>query len=70
MMPEPSETGKQKYEGYPAGKDGFGRPCEESKPGFYEDLPCTCKPDCPSNCKGQCGCEACSAAYGDFLSLE
>lgn len=27
--------------------------------------PCTCKPDCPSACKGGCGCEACRWAYND-----
>lgn len=32
--------------------------------------PCTCVERCPAPCKGQCGCEACSEAYGDFLSSE
>lgn len=31
---------------------------------------CTCKPTCLSDCKGQCGCEACHEAYMDFLSVE
>ena len=31
---------------------------------------CTCSPSCPADCKGQCECEACSDAYGDFLSSE
>jgi hypothetical protein len=35
-----------------------------------DGTPCTCKVTCPYNCKGQCGCEACSEAYGDFLSDE
>lgn len=32
--------------------------------------PCTCNASCPSDCKGRCGCEACSEAYADFLSME
>lgn len=35
-----------------------------------EGTPCTCKPECPAACKGGCGCDACSEAYGDFLSSE
>lgn len=35
-----------------------------------EPLPCSCQPSCPSNCKGECGCAACHAAYQDFLSAE
>ena len=31
---------------------------------------CTCKEDCPSDCKGQCGCKKCHDAYQDFLSGE
>jgi len=31
---------------------------------------CTCKPSCPSACKGSCGCECCQRNYGDFLSSE
>lgn len=31
---------------------------------------CTRKDTCPYNCKGECGCEACHAAYCDFLSWE
>ncbi len=34
------------------------------------DTPCTCDPDCPNPCKGGCGCEACTEAYGDFLSSQ
>lgn len=32
--------------------------------------PCTCTTDCPSDCKGQCGCVACTDSYGDFLSSQ
>lgn len=28
----------------------------------------TCKPSCPSYCKGECGCKACHMRYQDFLS--
>lgn len=38
--------------------------------GIYEGYACTCFATCPTACKGQCGCEACSAAYSDFLSCE
>ena len=38
--------------------------------GIYEEDICTCKNNCPDNCKGECGCEACHWAYQDFLSLE
>jgi hypothetical protein len=31
--------------------------------------PCTCKPSCPRDCKGECGCPACGEAYGDYLSM-
>lgn len=37
-------------------------------PGYYEDYPCTCDPQCDDPCKGGCGCEACSASYEDYLS--
>lgn len=36
--------------------------------GYYEDEPCTCKPDCDFNCRGNCNCEACALAYADYLS--
>lgn len=36
--------------------------------GYYEGLPCTCPVSCTSSCKGECGCEACSCAYSDYLS--
>lgn len=38
--------------------------------GMYQGEPCTCKPECPYNCKGECGCDACCAAYCDFLDTE
>lgn len=31
---------------------------------------CTCPPACGPSCKGECGCEVCRCAYGDFLSVE
>ena len=36
----------------------------------YAVKSCTCKDDCPFNCKGECGCEHCRRAYADFLSME
>ena len=41
--------------------------------GFYFDgisrYPCTCKPECPDPCNGECGCEACRNVYLDFRKL-
>ena len=37
---------------------------------YYEGEACISEPTCPSNCKGECGCEACCTAYSDFLSRE
>lgn len=50
-MTVPSETGKERY--YPDG--------------YYDGTPCTCKPDCSSSCKGECGCSACASCYGDHI---
>jgi hypothetical protein len=36
----------------------------------YDGIQCTCKRECDSDCKGQCGCKACHTAYQDFLSME
>lgn len=52
---EPTEEGKRRYP-----PDGI----------YEDDYPCTCREDCPSACKGQCGCEACHAGYSDFLSMD
>jgi hypothetical protein len=38
--------------------------------GRLENNSCTCKPTCPSPCKGECGCKACHEAYMDFLASE
>jgi hypothetical protein len=54
--PEPTEEGLRRYE------DTGGR--------YMQGEPCTCKPECDDPCKGQCGCQACGNAYGDFLSSE
>jgi hypothetical protein len=56
---EPSTEGLRRY-------PPDGRYCENDDPGS----PCTCSPECKSDCKGGCGCEACSEAYGDFLSSQ
>ena len=41
--------------------------------GFYFDgisrYPCTCKPECPDPCNGNCGCESCRNVYLDFRKL-
>lgn len=53
---EPSEEGKKRW---------------PENDGYDEDgNPCTCKPECPYNCKGECGCKFCAAAWRDFLSEE
>ena len=79
------EKGKRtvSYNGHVLGQiDGFtleSRPTEEGllryEPnGLYtangNDTSCTCEPSCPDPCKGGCGCDACSEAYGDFLSSQ
>lgn len=50
------------------------RPTDEGKRryenGYYEEIPCTCRDDCPHACKGGCGCNACSSAYGDSLEWD
>jgi hypothetical protein len=48
---QPTETGKTKY----------------PPDGLYEDIPCTCVPECADDCKGGCGCSACASAYGDAM---
>lgn len=55
----PSDEGMKRY-------PPNGRYEANSTPG----TPCTCKETCPSDCKGGCGCEACSEAYGDYLSSQ
>ena len=42
--------------------------------GHYDGYPCTCKPSCPNDCRGsmddrahECECEACTAAWLDYL---
>lgn len=35
-----------------------------------ENGPCTCKPTCPPDCKGQCGCERCKLDYIDAMSAD
>jgi hypothetical protein len=55
MSTEPTDEGRKRY----------------PPDGIYDlAYPCTCQPSCPFDCKGQCGCKACHAAYGDFLSVE
>lgn len=36
--------------------------------GQYDGIPCTCRPECPEACKGECGCSACASCYGDSIS--
>lgn len=55
----PTDEGKRRF-------DDHGFYNANSEPG----TPCTCKPECPDPCKGQCGCLACAEAWGDFLSME
>jgi len=33
-------------------------------------IKCTCKDSCNLACHGNCGCEACHLAYGDFLTFD
>lgn len=54
MTDQPTNEGRRRYE----------------PDGYYtangDQVPCTCQPSCPFNCKGQCGCEACRQSYQDF----
>lgn len=36
--------------------------------GFYDGEPCVCTETCDEPCKGECGCQACSNSYSDYLS--
>lgn len=56
-MSEPTEEGRNRY-------------ADHCPPGYYDGVPCTCKPECPNACKGECGCDACRTAYSDFLSCD
>ena len=38
--------------------------------GYWEDIPCTCQPDCPDPCRGGCGCSACNNAYMDAIDCD
>ncbi len=38
--------------------------------GMYEGRACTCNSDCPRDCKGHCGCEACSLSWSDYQSCD
>jgi hypothetical protein len=56
-------------------KDEPNLPTEEGRKryepdGYYEGIACICDKQCPVDCKGECGCEACQNAYSDFLSCE
>lgn len=65
-MDMPTEEGKKRYPLFNGiYKGDFFNDNENS---FWEV--CTCKPECPDPCKGQCGCKACHTNYMDFLSLE
>ena len=54
----PTEEGKRRYE-----PDGLYTVNGNA-------TPCTCVSACPTACKGGCGCDACSEAYGDYLSSQ
>ena len=41
---------------------------EDSLP--YWMLPCTCEPDCPAECLGECGCARCRGFMGDVAHNE
>jgi len=56
--PEPTAEGRKRYSPTGTYDDGCG---------VYS---CTCKPDCEDPCEGRCGCEACDAAYQDWLSIQ
>ncbi len=62
---KPTKKGLEKYPPYGIYKGDFS---EEKDWEFWEV--CTCKDDCPLDCKGECGCKACFTAYMDYLSKD
>lgn len=52
LLAEPMPEGRKRYP-----PDGFFRTDVYAEP---VTEPCTCKPDCPECCYGDCGCEACA----------
>jgi|GEM_PF-1294160 len=62
-MKTPSKEGKKRYR-----PDGFYKGPFMDDQSFWEA--CTCAPECPDPCQGQCGCQACETAYEDTLYYE
>ncbi len=58
-MPETTKDGKMRYP-----PDGYYRA------NYENGTACTCEENCPGDCNGKCGCEACHESYGDFVSSE
>lgn len=50
--------------------EGLLRYADYTPPGYYEELPCTCNPECPPACTGACGCAACRAAFYDAAEYD
>jgi hypothetical protein len=62
-MEQPTLEGKKRYR-----PDGIYKGPFPGDPDFWEI--CTCEPQCPEPCAGQCGCAACKTARDDALYLE
>lgn len=58
-MGDSTEEGKRRYP-----PDGVYRDCGEPV------AICTCGASCPDPCRGECGCEACKAAYFDSIEYD
>lgn len=70
MFPPPSKarTGSMTEDDQKPTEEGRKRYPPDGK--YDGEFVCTCNVNCPDNCKGQCGCQACHVSYGDFLSAE
>lgn len=54
-MNTPTDEGRRRYP-----PDGYFLDVEGLFEGDTKE-PCTCMPQCPAGCDGQCGCDACRA---------
>ncbi|MBP1153007.1 MULTISPECIES: hypothetical protein [unclassified Methylocaldum] len=62
-MKIPTQEGRKRYR-----PDGIYKGPFTNDQTFWEV--CTCVPECPDPCLGQCGCQACVTAYEDTLYFE
>jgi hypothetical protein len=71
MSDRPTAEGKKRYPktgGFYDIPEGFFEAGAAGDPATHHQ-PCTCQPECPKECVGECGCEACSwrdVVYNDM----